>query len=367
MADSTMRAVVLRGHGGTEQLEYRDDWPRPVAGQGEVLVRVLACGMNNTDINTRTAWYSRGNTSATSGAAGAGAEEGDATWGGNPLTFPRIQGADVAGVVEEVGQGADPSLAGRRCLIYPWLIDWENPDNIDKAGYFGSECDGGFAEYTKVDTRQIFPIDSKLSDTELATFATSSMTAANMLRRAQVEAGDTVLVTGASGGVGTALVQMVRSKGGTPIAQCSAGKEDAMKALGAAAVLPRDPANLGKEVEVATGSASVDVVADVVGGPSWGQLIDVLRPGGRYVCSGAIAGPIVELDLRLLYLKDLTLVGATVAPPEVFSDLIQMIEQEALTPVLAGVYPLERLVEAQQAFLEKKHVGSYVVDVAGAA
>lgn len=366
MADVTMRAVVLQGHGGFDQLEYREDWPRPGAGAGEVLIRVCACGLNNTDINTRTAWYSRGNSSATTGATGEGAEEKDAAWGGNPIVFPRIQGADVAGVVEEVGQGADRSLVGRRCLIYPWLVDWENPANIESAGYFGSECDGGFAEYVKVDARQVFPIDSDLTDAELATFATSSMTAANMLRRAQVAAGDTVLVTGASGGVGAALVQMVRIKGGVPLALCSTGKDQAVMSLGAEAVLPRAPANLEAEIENATGSARVDVVADVVGGPLWQQLIDVLRPGGRYVCSGAIAGPVVALDLRQLYLKDLTLVGATVAPPEVFSSLVTMIEQKKLKPVLAGVYPLQRLVDAQQAFLEKRHVGSYVVDLEGA-
>ena len=109
------------------------------------------------------------------------------------------------------------------------------------------------------------------------------------------------------------------------------------------------------------GKKKVSVVADVVGGNLWQQLIEALEKGGRYVCSGAIAGPIVELDLRSLYLRDLTFLGATVPPPKTFADLISYIEKEEIKPLLAKTYPLEKLREAQSEFIAKKHIGNIVV------
>ena len=204
----TMRAVVLTGHGGLDRLSVREDWPLPVPGSNGVLVAVGACGLNNTDVNTRTAWYSAGVSGATTGQALEAAAGADAAWGGSAISFPRIQGADVCGRVVALGSECDPSLLGRRVLIDPWLRDWNDPLDRDKCGYFGSECDGGFAEYTIVDARNVHPVTSELSDAELATFATSYMTAENMLNRAEVQAGDRVLISGASGGVGSALIQL---------------------------------------------------------------------------------------------------------------------------------------------------------------
>ena len=181
-----MRAVVLTGHGGLERLQFREDWPLPQAGPGQVLVRVGACGLNNTDVNTRTAWYSAGGADATSGEAPPGAEDSDAAWSGRSISFPRVQGADVCGTVAAVGGEADSSLLGRRVLIDPWLRDWNAPHDRARCGYFGSECDGGFAEYTAAPVRNVHVVDSALSDPELASFPTSWLTAENMLNRAGV-------------------------------------------------------------------------------------------------------------------------------------------------------------------------------------
>ena len=181
----TMRAIVLTGHGGLDKLVYHTDWPTPKPGPGEVLIKVHACGMNNTDVNTRSGWYSKGVTDGTTGGAYETVNADDPTWGGAPLTFPRIQGADVAGTVAAVGEGADSSLIGKRVMIDTWLRDWDAPLNLYSTGYFGSECDGGFADYTKIDQRHIHPIDCNLSDAELATFATSWSTAEQMLNSRQ--------------------------------------------------------------------------------------------------------------------------------------------------------------------------------------
>lgn len=358
---TTMRAFVLTGHGDLDQLHYHDDWPTPVPTGGEVLIRVHACGLNNTDVNTRTAWYSKGVSGETTGGALDTAGDDDATWGGAPITFPRIQGADVCGTVVSVGEGADAKLIGRRVLISTWLRDWDDPLNLEKCGYFGSECDGGFAEYTKIDQRHVHPIDSTLSNAELATFATSYVTAENMLNRANVRAGDTVLIPGASGGVGSALIQLAKRRGAIAIAMASEAKWDQVRAAGADAILPRAPKDLKAELKKHTGSETVSVVADVVGGTSWPELIDVLARGGRYTCAGAIAGPMVQMDLRTFYLRDLTFTGATIVPPGVFADLVGYIERGEIKPMLAATWPLEELRTAQQAFIDKKHVGNIVV------
>ena len=246
-------------------------------------------------------------------------------------------------------------------LIDTWLRDWDDPMNLEKCGYYGSEMDGGYAEYTKAPVANIHPIESDLSDAELATFATSSITAENMLRRAEVGADDVVLIPGASGGVGSALVQLVKRRGAHPIAMSGESKWEQVTALGAEAVLPRSPDNLKAALKEATGRETVDVVADVVGGEIFGQLLDVLRRDGRYSCAGAIAGPIVEFDLRTFYLKDLVFTGATIVPPGLFANLVGYIERGEIKPLLAATYPLEELRVAQDLFLKKSHVGNIVI------
>lgn len=358
----TMRAFVLTGHGGLDNLEYRTDWPKPVAAAGEALIRVHACGLNNTDINTRIGWYSKSVTGATDPAATTQAAE-DATWGGSAIALPRIQGADVCGVVEEVGAGVDANLRGKRVLIDTWLRDWDDPLNLDKCGYYGSERDGGYAEYTTADARHIHPIESDYSDAELATFATSYSTAEGMLNRAGVGSGDTVLITGASGGVGSALIQLAQRRGAQTIAMCGEDKADAVRALNPLAVLPRAPADLARALKDTSGLDAVSVVADVVGGNIFPQLIEVLARGGRYVCSGAIAGPLVTFDLRTFYLNNQSFFGSTILPPGVFADLVGYIARAEIKPLLAATYPLRELHAAQQAFVDKKHVGNIVVQM----
>lgn len=358
---STMRAFVLTGHGDMDKLVFHDEWPAPQPAQNEVLIKVEACGLNNTDVNTRTGWYSKGASGSTTGESIETANDEDGGWGGSSITFPRIQGGDVVGRVVAAGADADQALVGRRVMVDTVLRDWSDPLNMEKCGYFGSECNGGFAGYTTVDHRNALPVDSDLTSAELATFAVSYSTAENMLSRANVGEGDTVLIPGASGGVGSALIQLANRRGATTIAMASKSKHETVAMVGPDVILPRAPDDLKSELKKAIGSNSVSVVADVVGGPMWPDLIDALQRGGRYTCSGAIAGPLVELDLRTLYLQDLTFTGATILAPNIFADLVGYIEKGEIKPLLAASYPLEKLHEAQQAFIDKKHVGNIVV------
>jgi len=356
-----MNAFVLKGHGDFDQLVYHDDWPIPQINANEVLIKVGACGLNNTDVNTRTAWYSKSVSENTTGGAFDEADDEDATWGGTAITFPRIQGADVVGEVVAIGADVDQNLMGKRVMIDTWLRDWDDPQNRDKCGYYGSECDGGFAEYTKIDHRHVHIVNSDLSDEELATFATSYITAENMLERAAVVAGDVVLITGASGGVGSALIQLVKRRGATAIGIASKAKMDQVRALGADGVIDRDCRDLKSALKHITGRESVSVLADVVGGPDWPLWLDVIERGGRLTCAGAIAGPMVDFDLRTFYLRDLTFTGATIVPVGLFAKLVSYIEKGEIKPVLAASYDLRDLHDAQAAFIQKSHIGNIVV------
>lgn len=260
---NTMRAMVTMGHGDLDQIVLHTDWPRPDPAAGEVLIRVRACGLNNTDVNTRSGWYSKAVTEATTGGAYDSVNEEDPTWGGAPISFPRIQGADVCGEIVAVGTGVDPSRIGERVITDNWLRDPDDPLNKDKTGYFGSERDGGFAEYTTIPSANARAITSDLSDAELATFSCSYSTAEGMLTRAQVNDGDTVLVPGASGGVGGALVQLAKRRGARVIAMASEAKHVEVARFGPDRILPRAPDSL----RAALGAEKITVVADVVGGP----------------------------------------------------------------------------------------------------
>ncbi len=340
----TMRGVWLTGHGDLDKLELRSDIPVPHPGRRDVLIRVAAAALNNTDINTRTAWYSKQD----------GASE-DASWSGTPIRFPRIQGADVCGRIVAVGEEVGADRIGERVLIEPCIRE-ANGQELERPWYFGSECDGGFADYTVIASRHACRIESALSDIELASFPCSCSTAENLLTRSNTKAGDRVLITGASGGVGSAAIQLARARGAEVIAQTSPAKSEALRSLGAERTLARED----NVVEI-LGRDSIDVVVDLVAGPQWPALLDVLRPGGRYAVAGAIGGPIVELDVRSLYLKDLSLFGCTVLAPGVFSNLIDHIERGRITPVVAETFPLSRIADAQTVFMSKKHIGKIVL------
>lgn len=354
MIPKTMAAVLLTGHGDFDRLDYRTDVPVPQPKTGEVLIRVAASAVNNTDINTRIGWYSKKIEVATGAADSAQVDTADASWSGVPLQFPRIQGADACGHIVAVGPGGDAGRIGERVLVRNMLrsyVDWRPYE----CWTYGSEIDGGFAQFTVAPAREVYAVTCDWSDAELASIPCAWSTAENMLHRAGVGA-ERVLVTGASGGVGSAAVQLAKRRGAEVIALCAAEKAAEVRALGADRTIDR-----GQDLVAALGQGSVDVVIDMVGGPGFGALLDVLRLGGRYAVAGAIAGPICELDLRTLYLKDLTLFGCTFQEDAVFANLIRYIEAGEIRPVVSKTYPLSQIAQAQADFMSKKHTGKLVL------
>lgn len=368
---ATMRAVLTTGYGGIDKLVYRDDVPTPRPATGEVLVAVGACGMNNTDINLRSRWYDRSvdtDVSAEVGLSGVG--QGDrpdaateASWNSQTVGFPRIQGAAIAGRVAAVGAGVSLERLGERVIVDPQIRDATMPLRAQLVAYLGAERDGGFAEYVAVPASNAWPIETDLSDAELATFPTSYDTAEEMLERARLDRGETVVVTGAAGGVGTALIQLANIRGARVIAIAGAAKEERLRDLGAHDFVARETQDVLAAVTAMVGDRVVDVVADVVGGPMFGQLIKMLRRGGRYATAGAIAGPVQPLDLRDLIYKDLEMYGITCPTEETFGRVIDHVRTGRLRPLLDETFPLAQLREAQAAFVKRTHVGKFVVTV----
>lgn len=347
----TTTAAVLTRHGGPDALQIRDDWqvadPRP----GQVLLRVTAAGVNNTDLWTREGAYGRaGDPDATSG------------WRG-PVAFPRVQGGDVAGVVESVGESTTGELVGRRVLVDPATYADDSPDAAVVA-VLGSESDGGFSGYVVVGADKIHDVtESPLTDEELASLPIAYGTATGMLHRAGLRAGETVLVTGASGGVGTALVQLAAAMGARVVAVTTAAKAESVSRAGADHVVTRDrgsPADLTAQVASAIPDGP-QVVADVVGGTGLTELLPLLADGGRWVIAGAIAGPVVPLDLRRLYLHNRRLVGSTMHTRQQFAVLVDMARRGDVRPLIATRYPLREIHRAQAAFASAAHVGKIVL------
>lgn len=354
--NKTMMAVETTGNGGYEKLAHRKV-STPIPGPGEVLIRVLAAGVNNTDINTRLGWYSSSVTSDTNATAlvpdHTSEQQGDGGWSG-ATPFPLIQGTDCCGQVVQAADNAGAALVGKRVLVRPCMRP--NGSNDMKTVWMGSDFNGAFAQFVKVPAREVFSVDCDWSDAELATIPCAYGTSENMLHRAQVTAGELVLVAGASGGVGSATVQLAKRRGARVAALTSAGKAEALRNLGADIILDR-----GTDLMSALGEMTVHVVVDNVAGDGFANMLKVLKRGGRFVSSGAIAGPIVSLDMRDMYLKDLTLIGSTAWDAPVFPNLISYIERGEIHPILAKVFPLNQIAEAQQEFLKKSHVGNFVL------
>lgn len=350
----TMSAVLTTGHGGYEVLEYRNDIEVPTPNSDQVLIKVLGAGINNTDINTRTAWYSKSVKGETNASNSQG-EDGDGSWSGEPLEFPIIQGADCYGEIVAVGDNVDAGRIGERVLVrtmQQYAVDYRPYE----CWTMGSECDGAFAQYMVAFSDESFKVESNWSNAELASIPCAYSTAENLLERSDVKEGEVVLITGASGGVGSAAIMLAKRRGAKVVAVASEAKARMVQEIGADEVIHRED-KLIDSID----NESIDVVIDLVAGESWGELLEVLKKGGRYAASGAIAGPIVELDVRTLYLKDLVLIGCTFQDRQVFQNLIGYIERNEIKPLVSKTYPLKDIINAQKDFVSKKYVGKLVL------
>ncbi|WP_432051199.1 zinc-binding dehydrogenase [Streptomyces xiamenensis] len=345
-ASDVMRAVRITRHGGPEVLEPTEV-PVPAPREGEVLVRVGAVALNNTDLWTREGAYGRPDD--------PGALSG---WRG-PIDFPRIQGADVAGRVVAVGAGAPRDLVGRRVVVDPAIYDTEGPD-ANPVGLMGSERDGGYAEYVTAPVKRVHDVtQSPLTDEQLATLPTAYGTALGMIERGRLREGDTALVSGASGGVGIALVQIARARGARVIAISSGTKIDAVREAGAHDVIDRAGDITGQLRAAAP--QGIDVALDVVAGELVAEGLPLLREGGRWVIAGALGGYGVAFDVRRLYLHNAQVIGSAMHTPAHFDLLMDLARRAEVQPVIAASFALEQAARAQEELSRRGHVGKIVL------
>jgi NADPH:quinone reductase-like Zn-dependent oxidoreductase len=364
MIPKTMHAMLLTGHGGVEKLQYSQTTPTPEPGPGEVLVRVTATAKNNTDRKAREGLYPT-------------KDKGEVTsfqMGGSPtLTFPRIQGADVVGHIAAVGAGVDEARIGERGLLDFNLYADERRDINLTPDYYGHGADGGFAEYIAVPSDQFHHVDnSDLADAELAAMGMCSyQTALHMLTSARVKAGERILVTGASGGVGTALIQLCRIMGATPYALSQADKAEALLALGAEAVLDRSSmGNFAERAKKVTGGHPFDAVMDLAGGEMTNAFIDAMifnmkdrADYPRLSIAGASAGNLSEIMWTRIYLYQVQIFGVSHGTREEAEQLIEWIRSGQLRPVLHAAFPLSKLHEAERYFVDRNsnYIGKIVI------
>ena len=359
-----MAAMLLTGHGGVDKLEYRQDVPVPRPGPGEVLVQVTATAKNNTDRKAREGLYPV-------------KDKGDTVsfqMGGSPtFTFPRIQGADVAGRVAAVGEGVDPGRVGERGLLdFNIYADSRRDINLTP-DYYGHGADGGFAEYVTVPSDQFHAVDNAdLADAELAVMGMCSyQTALHMLNAAGVTAGERVLVTGASGGVGTALIQLCRIMRAIPYALSQQDKADALLELGAEAVLDRSQMeDFEGRVRAVTGDRPIDAVMDLAGGEMTDRFIDSMifdmkarTTYPRLSIAGASAGNVSEIMWTRIYLYQVQIFGVSHGTREEAEQLIAWIRSGQLRPVLHGAFRLSELHDAERYFVDRgsNYLGKIVI------
>lgn len=343
-----MKVVQVIGYGGIDQLQVVDKQiPQPK--ENEVLIQVKACAINNTEIWMRE------------GAYGTEKKSG---WRAEGVKFPIIPGSDITGKVVGVGINGDEKKVGEDVILFPFTSGAEEGyENIsDDLSFIGSEYDGGYAQYVVWPAELCFPMPLP-SYSESAVFPVSGLTAWHMVEQTRLRSNETVMVTGANGGVGFLNVQIAAKVfGATVIAIVGdLSLEDKMKELGATHVLSYKSNQLEQEILEANGGTPIDAVLDVVGDALFHTSLQVLKKGGRFCTSGSAGGQKTELDFRTLYLKHITLLGSVLGTREEFKRLMKAISNHQIKPIIDRTFPLHEAGKAQMYFKESGKLGKIVL------
>ena len=339
-----MRAALFDEFGGPDVLRIVDDAPTPEPGRGEVRIAVRASAMNHLDL-----WLRRGLPIET--------------------TMPHIGGSDVAGVVDKTGFGVDESWLGARVVVDPSLPCGEcescrrgETPLCDRYRILGEHTQGGFAEYVVAPVANLYRIPDDYDIERAAAAPLVFLTAwRGLVTRARLQRGETVLITGASGGVSTAAIQIAKHLGAFVYAVTRAEHIEAVKQLGADVVYDREQVDFSKEIWKATNKRGVDVILDSVGSQTWKQTLRALARLGRLVVYGATTGPIGETDLRLIFWKQLEILGTTMSTPREFRDVMDLVFSGELEPVVDSVLPLDEIRTAHERLEAGDHFGKIVL------
>ena len=334
-----MKAVLTVGHGDRNQLSFRTDYPDPVPGAGEVVVRVAATAVNFHDIFTRRGMP------------------------GIRIPLPVVVGSDIAGTIETVGPGVTGWAVGERVLVDPILRDG------GKFGMLGEVADGGRAELCKASASQLIRVPDQVTLEDAASLPLAYGTAHRMLiSRGRLAAGEKVLVLGASGGVGVACVQLAKLLGAEVVACASSGSKIArLRALGADHCINYADVRFVDVIRELfgkpkiTGGGGVDVVVNFTGGDTWLDTQKCIRVGGRILTCGATAGFNLATDARYLWTYEQEMIGSNGWTPEGLGALLELIAAGRLKPEIDKVLPLVETAEGERLLEDREVVGKVLI------
>jgi NADPH:quinone reductase-like Zn-dependent oxidoreductase len=338
-----------------------EDVPQPRTGDQDVLVRVCFCGLNHSDLNLRRGTF-----------YGLATDAGQVGWRQTPVRFPLIPGSDVAGVVAKVGRLVSGLREDDRVVLYPYVACGTclqcrrgNDHLCPDVEYLGSERDGGYAEFIAVPARVAYRVPAGVALEQAAALPVNYLTAWHMMvTRGGLQRGETVLVTGASGGVGSACVQIARLMGARALAVVGS-REKALRVLeaGADAAVVLGQEDLSDAAHHWAGHDGVDMVVEVVGAATWSSSLQALRPEGRIVVCGAVSGAVVETDLKRIYLHHLSVIGSTMGSPAEFERVLGLLSTGAIHPVIDRIYPLAEAADAQRRLEHRAQVGKILLQI----
>jgi NADPH:quinone reductase-like Zn-dependent oxidoreductase len=355
-----MRAVRLHGHGGVEMLQH-EIVPAPDTGEDDVLVRVSYCGLNHSDLNLRRGTF-----------YGFQTEAGPVGWRQTPVRFPLIPGSDVAGRVARVGSRVSGLQEGDPVVLYPYIACTACPACLRGADhlcpsveYLGSERDGGYAEYVAVPARTAYLLPSGVTFEQAAALPVNFLTAWHMvITRGHLRPGESVMITGASGGVGSACVQIAKLIGARVLAVVGSQRKAArVIEMGADAAAVTGQEDLPAVAREFSGRDGLDMAVEVVGAATWSTSVGALRPEGRLVVCGAASGAHVEIDLKQIYLNNLSVIGSTMGSPAEFEHVLGLLGAGAIRPVVDQIYPLAEACEAQRRLENREQFGKVLLKV----
>jgi alcohol dehydrogenase len=325
-----MRAVAIQAHGGLDQVKLRTDWPEPKAGPGQAVVEVRACGLNYLDIFVLQGMP------------------------GLPVEMPRIPGGDISGVVHSVGAGVGREWIGRRVLVDP---------HIEPGGVLGEHAHGGLCERIAVEARKLIPLPEAVTFEQAASLPVAYGTAHRMMiTRGRVQAGELVLILGASGGVGTGCVQIAKNLKARVIACASSAlKLRRLKELGADYLIDYTKEDFSAKAWEISGKKGVDVLVNYTGGDTWVPSLRTLARHGRLLTCGATAGFDPRTDIRYIWRREVNIVGANGWTREDLEALLVEVERGTIKPVIDRVLPLAESAEAMRLLLDRQVFGKVIV------
>jgi alcohol dehydrogenase len=325
-----MRAAAISAHGALDQVRIRTDWPEPKAGPGQAVVTVKACGLNYLDIFVLQGMP------------------------GLPVEMPRIPGGDISGVVHSVGAGVDHAWIGRRVLIDP---------HIKPGGALGEHANGGLCERIAVEAENLIRMPDAVTFEQAAALPIAYGTAYRMMiTRGHVQAGELVLILGASGGVGTGCVQIAKNLKARVIACASSSEKlERLKELGADYVVDYTKEDFSRRAWEISGRKGVDVLVNYTGGDTWVPSLRTLARHGRLLTCGATAGFDPKTDIRYIWRREVNIIGANGWMRSDLEALLVEVERGTIKPIIDRVLPLAESAEAMRLLQDREVFGKVIV------